>query len=308
MSRSLLTNAVRRRRTSLVAVALTTALGLILAPNALASALVPESGGSPAANHISNLYTITLYIAIVIFIGVEGAIIYCLVRFRARKGRVAKQLHGNTRLEIGWTLAAAAIVVALATLTFVDLHSIRDPVNSGPGGLDLSNGVQYETTGAIKPPDGRALNIQVNGIQYIWRYTYLGVSSNPDGLGDPYTYYDMVVPTNTTVVLKVVSQDVIHEWWIPQLGGKVQAVPGYTNWTWFKISKPGTYKGQCSFLCGRGHARMIAEVTALPPQQYEAWLKGLQSNLLKADEQDAKCRAELAQGQGPASVEFTKNC
>jgi cytochrome c oxidase subunit 2 len=287
-------------------------LGLVvaglLAPSALAGSILPQSGGSQAANNISSLYSITLYIAIVIFLGVEGAILYCLVKFRSRKGREAKQLHGNTRLEIGWTLAAAAIVVALATLTFLDLHSIRDPVNSGPGGLDLSNGVQYETTGALKPPNGRALTIQVNGIQYIWRYTYLGVSPNPDGLGDPYTYYQMVVPTNTTVILKVVSQDVVHEWWIPDLGGKVQAVPGYTNSTWFKISKPGNYKGQCSFLCGRGHARMIAEVTAVSPARYQQWLSNLEANLTTADEQDAKCRAELAQGQGAASVEFTKNC
>jgi cytochrome c oxidase subunit 2 len=292
----------------LFAIALSAVLALALAPSAFAGAIVPQSGGSPAANHISNLYTITLYIAIVIFIGVEGTLLYCLYRFRARKGREAKQLHGNTRLEIGWTLAAATIVVALATLTFVDLSSIRNPVNSGPGGLDLSNGVQYETTGAIKPPNGRALTIQVNGIQFIWRYTYLGVSPNPDGLGDPYTYYQMVVPTNTTVILKVVSQDVVHEWWIPDLGGKVQAVPGYTNWTWFKIAKPGNYTGQCSFLCGRGHARMIAEVTAVPPAQYQRWLSNLQTNLTKADEQDAQCRAELAKGQGPGSVEFTKNC
>ncbi|HEX2701821.1 MAG TPA: cytochrome c oxidase subunit II [Solirubrobacteraceae bacterium] len=292
----------------MLAVGLALGLGLLQAPSALAGTLIPESGGSQAANNVSSLYTITLYIAIVIFIGVEGAIVYCLYRFRARRGREAKQLHGNTRLEIGWTLGAALIVVALATITFLDLHSIRDPSNSGPGGLDLNTGVQYETTGTLKPPDGRALTIQVNGIQYLWRYTYLGVSSNADGLGDPYTTYQMVVPTNTTVVLKVVSQDVVHEWWIPQLGGKVQAVPGYVNETWFKIPKPGNYKGQCSFLCGRGHARMIAEVTAVSPQKYKRWLAQLQKNLTAADINDEKCRQQLAQGTGPASVEITKNC
>jgi hypothetical protein len=108
----------------------------------------------------------------------------------------------------------------------------------------------------------------------------------------------MVVPTNTTVVLKVVSQDVVHSWWIPQLGGKVQAVPGYTNYTWFKISKPGNYKGQCSFLCGRGHARMIAEVTAVSPAQYKRWL---QQQNLTADTKAEKCRKELAQGAGVRS-------
>jgi cytochrome c oxidase subunit 2 len=152
------------------------------------------------------------------------------------------------------------------------------------------------------------MTIQVNARQYVWQFVYLGFGKEVDQLDDPYTYYHLYVPTNTTVVLKVVSQDVVHSWWIPDLGGKVQAVPGYTNWTWFKIAKPGNYTGQCSFLCGRGHARMIAEVTAVPPAQYQRWLSSLQTNLTKADEQDAQCRDELAKGQGPGSVEFTKNC
>ena len=78
------------------------------------------------------------------------------------------------------------------------------------------------------------------------------------------------MPTNTTVTLDIVSADVVHSWWIPQLGGKFQAVPGYHNYTWFKIAKPGVYRGQCAVLCGRGHARMIATVKAVPPAQFDA--------------------------------------
>ena len=109
------------------------------------------------------------------------------------------------------------------------------------------------------------------GRQYIWQYVYPG-ASEPDGLGAPYSYEQMVVPTNTTVTLDIVSSDVVHSWWIPQLGGKFQAVPGYHNYTWFKIEKPGVYRGQCAILCGRGHARMIATVKAVPPAQFDAWL------------------------------------
>ena len=108
------------------------------------------------------------------------------------------------------------------------------------------------------PPNGKALNITVIGRQYIWQYVYPG-ATEPDGLGAPYSYEEMVVPTNTTVTLDIVSSDVVHSWWIPELGGKFQAVPGYHNYTWFKISKPGIYRGQCAVLCGRGHARMIAD-------------------------------------------------
>ena len=86
-----------------------------------------------------SLYTITLYIALVIFVGVEGALVYALVRFRARKGAVAAQIHGNTRLEIGWTVGAAVILVALAVLTFAELYSIRNPPNSGPEGASLAS-------------------------------------------------------------------------------------------------------------------------------------------------------------------------
>ena len=74
----------------------------------------------------------------------------------------------------------------------------------------------------------------------------------------------MVVPTNTTVTLDIVSADVVHSWWVPALGGKFQAVPGYHSYTWFKVSKPGVFRGQCALLCGRGHARMTATVKAVP--------------------------------------------
>ena len=90
------------------------------------------------------------------------------------------------------------------------------------------------------PPNGKSLNIQVIGRQFVWQYVYPG-ASEPDGLGRPYSYEEMVVPTNTTVTLDIVSQDVVHSWWIPKLGGKFQAVPGYHNYTWFKIHKPGVY-------------------------------------------------------------------
>jgi cytochrome c oxidase subunit 2 len=301
-----LPQALRGRRT-LAVFALATVPGLAFAPSALASALTPEKGGSPAANHIWSLYLITLIIATVIFAGVEGTLLYCLIRFRARKGREAKQLHGNTRLEIGWTVGAALVLVALAVVTFLDLREVRDPVNSGPGGLNLS-GSQYVTTGSLKPPNGRALTIDVIGMQFIWQYVYKNYSPSPDGLGTPYSYYQMVVPTNTTVILHVSSKDVVHEWWIPKLGAKVQAVPGYTNYTWFKISKPGNYAGQCSFLCGRGHTRMIAEVTAVPPAKFIGWLHSQESALQSADIHAEACRRELNASGGSQTGQFAKNC
>ena len=103
----------------------------------------------------------------------------------------------------------------------------------------------------------------------------------------------MVVPTNTTVTLDIVSADVVHSWWIPELGGKFQAVPGYHNYTWFKISKPGIYRGQCAVLCGRGHATMKATVRAVSPAQFEAWLTTQKKWIAEANAEAQKARAKL---------------
>jgi len=277
-------------------------LGLLV--NSTLAFFTPESGGSSNANQIDSLYKVTLVIALVIFIAVVGALLYALVKFRARKGAVAAQIHGNTRLEVGWTVAAAVILVGLAVLTFAKLASIQDPSNSGPNG-DQSigeSGVLYASADRKLPPNGKSLNITVIGRQYIWQYVYPG-ANEPDGLGAPYSYEEMVVPTETTVTLDIVSEDVVHSWWIPELGGKFQAVPGYHNYAWFKIDKPGVYRGQCAALCGRGHARMIATVKAVPPAQFDAWLAYQKQEIAQANAEAKVERAKLNGQTGPGQVE-----
>jgi cytochrome c oxidase subunit II len=274
-----------------------------LLPSTLAF-FTPLSGGSPNANQIDSLYKITLVIALVIFFAVEGGLVYALVRFRKRKGAVAAQIRGNTRLEVGWTTAAAVILVALAVLTFVKLSSIQNPPNSGPAGDQLAeqNGLLYASADRKLPPNGKALNITVIGRQYIWQFVYPG-ASEPDGLGAPYSYEEMVVPTETTVSLDIVSSDVVHSWWIPELGGKFQAVPGYHSYTWFKISKPGIYRGQCALLCGRGHARMIATVRAEPPAEFDAWLANQKKQIQEANAAAKEARSKLNAQTGAGQVE-----
>jgi cytochrome c oxidase subunit 2 len=121
----------------------------------------------------------------------------------------------------------------------------------------------------------------VNGQQYIWRFDYVG-EKPLDGGRPVYAYTDMVVPVDTTVTLKIYSSDVVHSWWIPKLGGKADATPGHTNETWFKIPKPGVYKGQCAELCGDNHADMRARVVALPVDQYQAWVEKQRKDILAA--------------------------
>jgi cytochrome c oxidase subunit 2 len=263
-----------------------------------------QSGGSPNADEIASLYNIILVIAVIIFIAVEGGLIYALVKFRKKKGAIPEQIHGNTRLEAGWTIAAALILVALAVVTFIKLPAIQDPPN-GSGSLSPSLTSFGEPSASDErhlPPDGKALKIVVVGRQYLWQYLYpIGETEPHNGLGRPYAYEEMVVPTETTISLDVVSADVVHAWWVPALGGKVQAVPGYHSYTWFKISHPGVFHGQCAFLCGRLHARMIATVRAVPPAQFEAWLakkhKELTEAKLIAGEETQKLKSQTGANQ-----------
>jgi cytochrome c oxidase subunit 2 len=274
-----------------------------LLPSLLAF-FTPAHGASPNAREIDNLYEITLYIALVIFFAVEIGLAYALIKFRKRKGAVAAQIHGNTRLEVSWTVAAAVILLGLAVLTFAKLSSIQDPPNSGPGGAVLGeqNNLLYASSQRKLPPNGKSLEITVIGRQYIWQFVYPG-ANEPDGLGAPYSYEELVVPTNTTVTLNIVSEDVVHSWWVPELGGKFQAVPGYHNYTWFKVSKPGVFRGQCALICGRGHARMIATVKAVPPAQFEAWLANQKQQIAVANAEAAKARTKLNAETGAGQVE-----
>jgi cytochrome c oxidase subunit II len=292
------TPATSRSRRLAAAVLLALVLVLVLATSAFASAIVPESGGSPNADEISSLYKFILAVAVVIFVGVEGALFYSMFKFRARKGAVAAQIRGNTRLEVGWTVGAALILVVLAAFTFAKLGAIRNPPNSGSGGLQLADGTLVAAGPSKRlPPNGKSLNVCVNGQQYIWRFTYANDCGNAP-LNSVFSYQEMVVPVDTTVTLDINAQDVAHSWWVPKLGGKFDAVPGYTNHTWFKIPAKRVnevFTGQCAELCGRNHANMTAQVRAVTPSQFEAWLAQRKKDIKAADDAAAVERKQVEQ-------------
>ncbi len=272
-------------RSRLVALALAAGLLalLALAPAAAGDAFTPESGGSPNADNIDSLYKIVLYVGILMFLIVEGALIWTLVRHRAKRGGPEPaQIRGNTPLELGWTVGAALVLVVITVVTFVYLDDIQNPTASGPGGL--AGGVQVAALGQPNPPPGggKTLVIGVNGQQYLWRYQYPGK--------DVYSYHDLIVPTNTTVSLRITSSDVVHSWWIPKLGGKADATPGHTNETWFKIPKEGTYTGACAELCGDNHADMLAKVTAVSPERYERFIERQRADIKAAQQALAEQR------------------
>lgn len=273
------------------------ALFAATAPAAVADILTPEDGGgSPQAERTDVLYEITLWMALPIFLLVEGVLIYSLVRHRFRRGAPEPpQVRGNTRLEVGWTVAAAAILVVLAAVTFAFLPGIRDPAAGGAGQAGAVAVAAADQPDA--PPGGPSLNVRVVGQQYIWRYDY-------PGPGRLFSYHRMVVPTSTTVTLDITSQDVQHSFWIPELFGKADAVPGHTNRMWFEVTEEGVYRGNCAELCGENHAEMIGEVEAMSPERYRAWADRQRSDIRAATRAlaDQRRRMQAQQGAGPGSV------
>jgi cytochrome c oxidase subunit 2 len=247
--------AVSRR--SLLAGAATTALVTALGEGtARAGTFLPERGGSPNADRTADLYLVVLVLAGLVFFGVLVALGYSLVRYRARRNPIPARIHGNTRLEIAWTGAATLLIVFLAVFSLTKLDAIEHPdrVAATPA-----------AAAAVGIGDGPAdaLHIKVVGRQYVWEYHY------PNGA---YSYEEMVAPVGVTVKLDIVSRDVAHSWWIPKLGGKLDAIPGYVNHTWFRLSRTGVYRGQCAELCGRNHANMHASVRGVSPAEYGRWV------------------------------------
>ncbi|MGE5273288.1 MAG: cytochrome c oxidase subunit II [Verrucomicrobiota bacterium] len=264
--------------------ALPAALSLALAAAATAAAgnggLAPVPPVSPNADAISQTYWLILIVTGVIFVLVEGALILFAVRFRrGRRNREQEgpQLHGATKLETASTIVPVLILAGIAAFVFVKLPTIKDV-----------------------PPakaEGGALQIRVGAQQYYWQFEY------PQG---QVAFRTMVVPLDRVVELTVVSSDVIHSWWVPALGGKIDAIPGRTNHTWFKAEKLGHYEVRCAELCGLEHAHMTGWVDVVTPSAYSKFLAdhtGTNPVVGKEifDGVCATCHGSLGQGDyGPA--------
>jgi cytochrome c oxidase subunit 2 len=272
---------------------------LLSAPVASAGLFFPESGGSPNADDIKTLYILVFCIALVVWIGVEGVILWSLIKYRARRGRVAAQIHGNTRLEIGWTVGAACLLIFLTVATFVMLPSIKNPAPSeidANGNAVTASNAAFASTDQPPPPKGASMNIQVDGQQYVWRYKY-------PGQRDVFSYVNMYVPVGMTVTLDISADDVAHSWWIPELGGKQDALPGYINKSWFRVKAPGIYRGQCAELCGRNHANMYGAVIAMPFDRWKAWYDRQARDIQTAKNLAAAARKRLEAEQGEQAAQ-----
>lgn len=237
--------ALVRRKPLVLAAAFAAALVAVGAATAAPAGLSPPTPESPNASGIEDLYWVLVVVTGIIFVLVEGALVVFVVRFRSR-GRAREvegpQIRGHTRLELIWTAIPVLILAGIASFVFYKLPGIKD----------------VPTAKAA----GRQLKVRIEGHQFYWEFKY------PNGIVQ---VNRMRVPTGRTVVVDITSPDVDHSWWIPSLTGKFDAIPGQTNHTWFRIARPGVYRGQCGEFCGIQHAAMRAAVQAVPASEFDRW-------------------------------------
>lgn len=208
----------------------------------------PQTSLDPASDYaqrVDSLQDLTIYLAFAVGLAVFVILTYILIHFRYQPGDPQpKQVHGNTRLELAWTLIPAVLIAVIAVPTVQTIFATQ-----------------------AEAPEG-ALEVEVYGFQWWWEFRY------PLANGDTVvTANEIHVPVGTPVELKMTSRDVIHSFWIPQMGGKRDVIPGRINRIVFTPLEAGVYLGQCAEFCGESHALMKMRLVAHEPEEFAAWLE-----------------------------------
>lgn len=210
-----------------------------MAVNALAVINPVLTPVSPQAQALSKLFVVSLIVCAVILAIIVGLIVWCVLRFRDREGAgEPSQTHGNTKLEFSWTLASIAVLVFLFVLT-------------------------VRAMGVSDPPATRDPDFTVIAHQWWWEVRYADGTTIAN---------EIHIPTQKDILVRVESADVIHSFWMPQLGRKMDAIPGHPNHVWIRADAPGVYAGACSEFCGAQHAWMRIRVVAQSPEEFHEWL------------------------------------
>jgi len=233
----------------LVLVGAAVAAAVLTAP-ALAGngGFAPVPPESPNAQGIHQSYVFISIFCFAIFLLVEGLLIAFVIRYRRRKrprNADGAQIHGASRLELAWTGGPVLILFVIAAFVFAKLPGIQNVPSASAGNPNLV--------------------VDVTGTQFSWQFRY------PNGV---VAFDTMRAPVGRTVELHVTAPDwdVIHSWWIPALAGKIDAIPGRVNKTWFQAKRTGVFQGQCAELCGLFHAKMLAAVEVMPADEFDSWL------------------------------------
>jgi len=265
------------------------ALALLAAP-AAASIFGPRAGHSPNADDIRTAYWVAIVIAALLIVVVHVFLIAALVRFRARRGRSPRRFTAGARAFVRPAAPLIAVAVGLFVFGIVMTTKTRDVQATGSEGLGADSDLVAQVNGLSIPPDSKALNINVIGQRWLWRFEYPG--GRP---GDRiFSYGELVVPVDTTVLLHLTSTDVTHRWFIPALGGQVDALPGQDVGTWFRADEVGTYPGQSTSFSGTSYAAMRAWVHVVTPQAYQQFISRKRDQLAAAQDYVAKKLGEGA--------------
>jgi cytochrome c oxidase subunit II len=225
-------------------------------------------GHTQLSNDVYDLHMLILWICVFVGIGVFGTMFYSIYHHRKSKGHAAEQFHENTTVEIIWTIIPALILLAMAipaTKTLMEMDDVQDS----------------------------DMTVKVTGWQWKWEYDYLDsgihffsnlddasnrarqLGSNIDSRSVPHYLLrvdePLVIPVNKKIRYVFTAHEVLHSWWVPDLGWKKDAIPGFINEAWASVDEPGIYRGQCTELCGKDHAFMPVVVIAMEQDDYDAW-------------------------------------
>lgn len=262
---------------------------------ASAGVLWPDAGGSQAAETVNTLYFVVFGIGLIAVI-----ILIAAIASGARKeidadaAAVESEENGKKAMIAG--VATFVLLAVLGSLAF-SKTSTADPSTDGVGN-DLAASPlvssQLKDPTGIKPPKGPSISVHVNGQQYLWRYEYPSVKAKK---WKTYSYGDLVIPAGVTVMLDVTSSDVEHSWWVPQLAGSIDAIPGYINRGWIRVDEPGVYLGHSTKVSGTNYSSMGTRVVVLPVELWKRWAIGKQIEITEAMDGLAK---EVASGEEQA--------
>jgi cytochrome c oxidase subunit 2 len=203
------------------------------------------------AEDIQFLYKIIFWASLIVFVGVQVAIGYTALRFRRRNDVRPEQVHGSRKLEITWTVVPAVILLLLFIPT-----------------------AQIIFKHASEAEASDAFEVTVLGKQWWWEIAYPGIPADPNNpeAGPLVTANEVVLPVGANVVFSLHSNNVIHSFWVPQLSGKMDVIPGHDNKLQFVAQTPGDYFGECAEFCGSAHAWMRFKVKVVPQENFDAWV------------------------------------
>lgn len=266
-------NSAPTKRLSAILLATFAASLAIFPSSASAEFLWPDKGYSQAAETVNTLYFIVFGIGLIAVIGLIAAISRGAKTEIDADAAVSTGEENGKKAMIAGTLAFVVLAV-IGGLAFSKTSS-ADPSSDGVGNTlkpEPMTSSQLKDPTGLKPPSGPSLSVRVNGQQYLWRYEY------PSAKGKKwptYSYSRLVIPAGVTVMLDVTSSDVEHSWWVPELAGSIDALPGYINRGWIKVDKPGVtlFDGHSTKVSGTNYSSMSTRVTVVPLDFWIAWAR-----------------------------------